>query len=120
MKDRRATRQKAIKKRTESQKKRKSYLFTFLITILLWGFLGFLVYFVDPQKSGAVPIFFAILFAALFLTFSTLFANTRRGLIVSFGIILFLMLRYLGVGNILNLILIVGVAVSVELFFGRG
>lgn len=88
-----------------------------LLTVLLWLALGALVYFIEPGTFGAVPLFFLITFMAVLFTFSLIFAGGRRGLIGAIGITLFLILSYLGVGNFLNLILIVAIAVSIELYF---
>ena len=99
--------------------KRKNFLPTLLITILLWILLAGLVYFVDPGSFGAIPAFFILLFTVLLFTFSLLFAGSRRGLISSVLLTLFSILMYLGVGNFLNLILIVAIAVCVELYLAR-
>jgi len=104
---------------TEQKLKRKNFLPTLLVTILLWGLLAGLVYFIDPGIFGAVFLFFIILFVALLFTFSLIFANTRRGLIGSIAILFFSILAYLGVGNILNLLLIVAIAVSLELYLAQ-
>jgi hypothetical protein len=85
--------------------------------MLLLLLLGGLVYFVDPGTFGAVPLFFVTFFVALLFTFSFIFASSRRGLIASLSLSLFSILAYLGVGNILNLILIVAIAVCIELYF---
>jgi hypothetical protein len=99
--------------------KRKNFLPTLLITILLWLLLAGLVYFVDPGNFAAVPVFFVLFFTAMLFTFSLLFTSTRRGLIGSVSLSIFFVLAYLGVGNILNLLLIVAIAVSLELYFGQ-
>lgn len=101
----------------EQKLKRKNFLPTLLITILLWALLGGLIYFVDPKTFGVIPLFFISVFVSLLFTFSLIFANSRRGLVATIAITLFLILLYLGVGNILNLILIVAIAVSIELYF---
>jgi hypothetical protein len=90
---------------------------TLLITILLWLAIAGLVYFIDPGTFGAVPLFFAGLFMALLFTFSLIFANSRRGIVTAIALTFFLLLMYFGVGNILNLILIVAIAVCIELYF---
>lgn len=105
------------KNRQQQILKRKNFLPTLLLMILLWLTLGALVYFIEPDTFGAVPLFFLITFMAVLFTFSLIFAASRRGLIGAIGITLFLVLAYLGVGNILNLILIVAIAVSIELYF---
>lgn len=105
--------------RKEQLLKRKNFLPTLLITIFLWSLLAGLIYFVDPDTFGALPLFFILLFASFLFIFSLLFASTRRGLITSISLSLFSVLLYLGVGNILNLILILAIAVCIELYFAR-
>jgi hypothetical protein len=99
--------------------KRRNFLPALLATILLWALVAGIIYFIDPGIFGIVPLFFVILFAALLFTFSLIFTSTRRGLIGSISISLFLILGYLGVGNILNLLLIVAIAVSIELYLAQ-
>lgn len=98
---------------------RKNFFPTLIITLLLWTAISGLVYFVEPDTLGAIPTFFILLFLALLLTFSTLFANSRRGIIATIGLTLFLILRYLGVGNILNFLLILGLGIVIEIYFWR-
>jgi len=77
------------------------------------------IYFLDPGAFGAIFLFFALLFFALLFTFSLLFANSRQGMMATFAITLFLFLSFLGVGNFLNLILIVAIAICIELYLGH-
>lgn len=105
--------------RKQQALKRKNFLPTLLITIFLWGVLGLLIYFVDPDTFGAVPAFFILIFSVLLFTSSLLFASTRRGLIISLSLSLFSILMYLGIGNILNLILILAIAICIELYLAR-
>lgn len=101
----------------EQKLKRKNFLPTLAVTILLWGLLSGLIYFVDPNTFLVVPLFFVLLFTSLLFTFSLIFASSRRGLIASLSLSLFLLLMYLGVGNVLNFSLIVAIAVCIELYF---
>ncbi len=105
--------------RKEQQLKRKNFLPTLIISMVLWALLGGIVYFVDPDTFGALPIFFVLLFLSFLFMFSLLFASTRRGLITSISLSLFSILLYLGVGNILNLVLILAIAICVELYLAR-
>jgi hypothetical protein len=104
-------------KRKKEVKRRKNFLPTLIIIFISWGTAFGMVYFVDPAAFGAIPIFFLVVFTGLLFTFSTIFANTRRGFIVSSALVLFLFLRYLGVGNILNFLLITGLAITAEIYF---
>lgn len=100
-------------------KKRKSFWPTLILTLFLGVVLAGLVYFTDPNSSWAVPIFFLLVFLTLFLGFCLIFVNTRRGLLTSLALTLFLLLRYFGIGNILNLLLISGITASIEIYCSR-
>lgn len=108
-----------IQHRIEELRRRKNFLPTLIITIILWLILAGIVYFIDPQQMIAIPLFFLITFLAILFTASLLFANRRRGLLTSLVIMLFLILRYFGVGNMLNAILLVGIAVAFEIYASR-
>jgi len=98
---------------------RKNFFPTLAITILLWIFTFALVYFVEPDIPLIMPVFFVLVFSAFLFTFSTALANSRSGLILSSAVTIFLFLRYLGVGNVINLILIVGIVISIEVYYYR-
>jgi len=72
---------------------------------------------VDPATTGAVPAFLALIFVLLLFLFSLLFNGTRRGFVIAASTTLFLILRLLGLGNILNLLLLVGVSATIEWYF---
>lgn len=109
--------------RKESRKKeiklRKNFLPTFLITLTLWGTIAGIIYFVEPDTLGIVPLFFVLTFLAFLFTFSLAFAHSRRGVLAAIALSAFLLLRYLGVGNVLNFILIAGLAITIELYFSK-
>ncbi|HKB88165.1 MAG TPA: hypothetical protein VKC53_00805 [Patescibacteria group bacterium] len=105
--------------RREQKLKHKNFLPTLFATIVLWLLIAGLVYFIDPGTFAAIPIFFILFFSVLLFTFSLIFGNTRRGIIVSIALTFFAILSYLGVGNILNILLIVAIAICVELYFAQ-
>lgn len=111
-----------MKKKELRQKKvkfRKNFLPTLFLIILLWSIAAFIIYFVDPSAFAILPALLLVIFFALLFTASTLFVNTRRGLITASFLTLFIVLRYLGVGNIINFLLILGVGTSLELYFSK-
>ena len=111
-----------MKKKELRQKKvkfRKNFLPTLVLIILLWSIAAFIIYFVDPSAFGILPALLLVIFFALLFTASLLFANTRRGLIIASFLTLFIILRYLGVGNIINFLLILGVGITLELYFSK-
>jgi len=105
--------------RQKAARDRKNFFPTLAITILLWIIIFSLVYFVEPDKAFVVPLFFILIFLAFLFTFSTALASSRRGLILSSAVTIFLFLRYLGVGNIINLLLIAGIAISLEVYYSK-
>lgn len=111
---------KPIKKiRQEKLKRRKNFFPTLFVIITLWVATAAIVYFLDPYIFGTIPILLFVLFITLLFTLATILGNARRGLIAATSIIIFLILRLLGVGNIINLLLIAGVALSIEFYFFR-
>jgi len=108
-----------VTKRKKEVKMRKSFFLTLVVIILLWSSVAFVIYFLDPFVTGAIPFFLFLAFLTLFLTFSTLFANSRRGLLTALSLTAFLILRYLAVGNILNFLLITALAVAVEFYLSK-
>ena len=103
-------------KRKQIILKRKNFLPSLVITIVLFMFLVSTVFFLDPGESFSVVLFFILTF--LFLTFliSLTLGDKRRGLIYSSLVTTFILLRYYGVGNILNLLLVVGLGIIIELY----
>ncbi|MBU0578761.1 hypothetical protein KJ628_02135 [Patescibacteria group bacterium] len=102
--------------RQNEKKQRKNIFLNLILIVFLWVSVGFVVYFIDPFSIGAVYLFLVLIFLALLFTFSTFFANTRRGFLIAFGLTLFLIFRYFGVGNILNFLLIVALVITVEMY----
>jgi len=99
--------------------KRKNFLPTLMVTFFLWLTLGGIVYFLEPDTFGILPLFFVLTFFALLFTFSIIFSHTRRGFLTTLGLILFLILRYFGIGNLLNFFLIFGILITVEFYFSK-
>ncbi|OGM33588.1 hypothetical protein A3D01_01375 [Candidatus Woesebacteria bacterium RIFCSPHIGHO2_02_FULL_39_13] len=106
-------------KRKKEIKLRKNFFVTLLVIITLWIFVATTILFVDPSDFGAVPLFFLLIFLSLFFTISTILIHTRGGLIIASTVTIFLALRYLGVGNILNLVLLAALAATIEVYFSK-
>lgn len=105
--------------RKRELKKRKNFLPLLILTILLWIITGLFIYFVDPQTYFAIPLFFLLLFSVLLTTFSIIFTSAKKGTVPALAILFFLTLRYFGVGNIINLLLIAGVAIAAEIYLAK-
>lgn len=93
----------------------KNYFLAFILAILSWAGVMATVLWSVPGTI-TIFVFFIILSIALLITLSILFANTQRGLLVTAVIIVFLLLRLVKLGNLLNLSLLVGAAISFELY----
>lgn len=97
-------------------RKRKNFFPTLLLGVFFWLLFAFLVLFIPPETFGAVPAFFILLFLAILFPTALIFANTRRGFLLASGVIAFLLLRLLGVGNILSVALLLGIILAVEYY----
>lgn len=96
--------------------RRKNFLPSLVITLFLLVSLISIIYFTDPNSSIFVFLFFLDLFTFLFILFSLLLTNSRTGLIISVCLTFFVILRYFGVGNILNAILLSGLGIIAEIY----
>jgi hypothetical protein len=105
-----------IRKKT---KLRRNFLPTLTATLFLWLTVVFILNYVDPYTAYSLTVFLLFLFLALFFTFSVLTSSKRRGVLVSFGIILILIFRYFGLGNFINIFLIAGIMAVAELYFSK-
>jgi len=102
------------------RKRRKNYLPVVILILVLWGLLGAMIYWVEPElvkdmlAPGLYLPFFLLFFPTCFFTLAIVLANTRKGLLVTIGLTGFLVLRVYQLGNLLNLLLLVGMVVAVE------
>ncbi len=107
------------RRRKQELKERKNYLPTIGLTFGLWGAVVLFVFLVDPQRQGAIPLFFLLIFMGSFFTFSILFGNTRRGILVALATVTLLGLRVVGMANPLNILLLLGAFTAFELYFSK-
>lgn len=96
--------------------RRKNFLPSLVITLLLFTSLVLIVYFLDPASNLNILIFFILIFTLSFFIFSLIIVSSRKGLIISVCITFFIILRYFGIGNILNAILIAGLGIIALLY----
>lgn len=99
--------------------RRKNFLPILVIAAVFWSLIAVVVYFIEPETFGIIPLFFVFLFFALFFTSSLIFGDKRRGLFVTSGATLFVILRFFGVGNILNLLLIAALLITTEVYLAK-
>lgn len=87
--------------------------------MIFWGFWSWLVYSRPPTTNTLIVGFFVLLFLALFLTLSLIFANSRRGALIAFFITLLLIFRYHQLANPLNILLLAGIFLSLEIYLDK-
>jgi len=101
-------------------KRRKNYWPSLLLGLIMWGCLGLLVYFVEPEMVKDILIpglylpFFLIFFPAVFLTLALFFGNSKKGLIYALGITTGLILQIYGLDNWLSLALLAAIIIAVD------
>ncbi len=102
------------------KKRRKNYLPTLVLIVVLWSLLLSMITYVEPEliKDILVPglylPFFLLFLPASFFSLAVFLANTRRGFLVSLGLTGYLVLRVYELGNVLNLLLIIGIVVAID------
>lgn len=105
--------------RFEELRKRKNFLPSLVITAVLWLLFIAVILFTTPDSTPVLFVFFILLFLSLLFTFALILANRRRGLWVALSVTLFLLLRSFGVGNIINLVLLIVIPIIFEFYFSR-
>ncbi len=107
------------RERNRNLKKRGSRASKLIFALILWLILMLIIFFADPEKRGAIEIFMITLFFAVFFTSSLFFKSTRRSIFITIAINSFILLKYLGVGSILNLLLIIGIVIVFEFYLSK-
>lgn len=106
-----------IKERTKHRKNFLPALILDLLLVVVWG----IVFFFVPPETPFIPLVFLILTGLLILfTGALLLGNSRRGVLASVGVVVFLVLGYFGAGNWINLVLIIGLLLTLEYYLSRG
>jgi len=107
------------KKRLLEIRRRKNFFPSLVLTLLFWAALVFEIFYVDPAEDFALFAFFTLLFLSVLFTFSILFINTRRGFFVASVTTMFAILRYFGIGSLLNFALLIFCAIAFEVYFSK-
>jgi len=102
-----------------SRLKRKNFLPTLILAILVWGVWLWLIFSFPPANNFLLFTFYFLLFLATFLTAALIFANSRRGLLLALFLIFFLFFRYHHLANVLNILILAGIFISLEIYFSK-
>ena len=91
-------------------------------TFLSWGVIGLVVFKVDPEniKNLVVPnsylLFMLLLLAGLFFLLSIILMSSKRALWWSMLMVIFIYLRVMGVGSLINGLLLLAVGVTFDVY----
>jgi len=102
-----------------SRFKRKNFLPTLILATLLWGVWFWFIFSFPPANNFLLFTFYFLLFLATFLTTALIFANSRRGLLAALFLILFLLFQYHHLVNFLNILLLLGIFIALEIYFSK-
>ena len=110
--------------RRDRNKKRHGVLLGMLV--LFFGLLTYMVLRVDPEsiKNFLIPNiylpFLIVLMGFLFFLFSVLLLSAQKAVWWAVGITSYFVLKFLGLGNVFNALLILLILVSKEVYFYKG
>lgn len=96
------------------EKRNRNFLPALILSFAFLSFWLLLFFFVHPASLLPILTFCVLLFFWLFFTASLLLGNTRQGFFIGIGILVFLVIGYWGAGTWLNLLLIVGILITLE------
>lgn len=106
-------------------RQKKRYGLLVLLLVLNWLAVAWVVWKVDPESIKNFLIseiylpMLVLVFGALFFLFSVLVLSAKRALWWALGVSFFLLLRFIGLGSLLNGLLILGVLVTWDFYRTR-
>lgn len=105
-------------------RKRKNLIPMVFLTLLSWSGIGYLMYAQSPNGTLPLPLpidpkllFFLLLFLAFLFSFSLLFQNTRRGILIAIGLTALTLLRFFHFFHPLYIVFIFALLLTLELYF---
>lgn len=100
---------------------KRSPIFPLFIALVGWALLGLLVYFVNPDVLK--PIWYAPFWILIWISstwsISLIVGKTGRGALYGTAVVIFFVLRFFGIGNMLNVLLLLGIAFIGDLYFSK-
>ncbi len=90
-----------------------------VFAVLFWGGVIATVILLKPEGLYALLFFLLLLFIAVSLSGIVLIGTIRRGLLLGLGIVSLLTLRLFSLDTLLNVVLLIGFLLMVELYFSR-
>ncbi len=81
--------------------------------------LGWVINTIDPAQTGALVLFFCILFVTVYGFIFFLTRKKERALLWTIGIVLFFLLRFFGLREWLYPVLLIACLISLEILFQK-
>ncbi|OGY09943.1 MAG: hypothetical protein A2782_04545 [Candidatus Blackburnbacteria bacterium RIFCSPHIGHO2_01_FULL_43_15b] len=102
------------KKAQERIRRNRNFLPALILGLIFLSLWLLMFFFVLPEGLFLILVFLILLFFWLFFISSLLLGNTRLGLFLGTGVLIFLGISYYGAGTWLNFLLIAGILIALE------
>jgi len=100
----------------------KHYERLVVATLLSWGLVGLMIFKVDPENikdlivTDSYLLFMLLLLAGFFFLLSIIFMSSKRALWWSVLIVTFVYLRVIGIGSLINGLLLLAVGATFDVY----
>lgn len=119
-----------LKKRNRPRKEKKlrkrviqkHYERLVIATLLSWGLVGLMIFKVDPENiknlvvSNSYLLFMLLLLAGFFFLLSIILMSSKRALWWSILMVVFVYLRVMGVGSLINGLLLLAMGITFDIY----
>lgn len=99
--------------------RRRRFWPALLLTIILWAGWFYIFIKLPPENILFIALFLFLLLWALGFLFSLIFKSKTQGFLFAATVIIFLLLRLLGMAHIVNLVLLFALFLTLELYLHR-
>jgi len=101
------------------KRKKKNILKKIIKTSIAWFFLFVFIITFPPENILFFALFYLLFFLSIYITLK-IFFKTLRSFYFAILIIIFLIFRQQKMDNIINNILLIGILLSLEIYFRKG
>jgi len=98
---------------------KKNILIPSILAGLAWVGVVTAIFVLKPEGAATFIFFFILLFAAIYLSIMIIFPHKRRAVLIASGIESFLLLRFFQLDTLINLVLLLSLLVTIEVYFWK-
>ncbi len=98
---------------------RKNYLPSLILAVLFWLGGGFIFFTLPPNSILIIGIFLILTTLAIFLTFSFILRSSKRGLVLTLGIIFLVLLKKIAQLTFVNVLLVFAILITISVFLKK-